>query len=60
MLKKGYFSLHFSPSPEIKCPKVNMTEENAKAFAIRNQKLRIKSLLLGRSPPADIHAYSQP
>ncbi len=53
--QKGYLS-HFSPFPEIKCPKVNMTEENAKAFAIRNQKLRIKSLLLGRSPPADIHA----
>jgi hypothetical protein len=54
--QKGYLGHHFSPSPEIKCPKVNMTEENAKAFAIRNQKLRIKSLLLGRSPPSDIHA----
>jgi hypothetical protein len=54
--QKGYLGHHFSPSPEIKCPKVNMTEENAKAFAIRNQKLRIKSLLLGRSPPPDIHA----
>jgi hypothetical protein len=53
--QKGYLS-HFSLFPEIKCPKVNMTEENAKAFAIRNQKLRIKSLLLDRSPPADIHA----
>jgi hypothetical protein len=53
--EKGYFS-HLSQFPEIKCPKVNMTKENAKAFAIRNQKLRIKSLLLGRSPPPDIHA----